>query len=636
VTNPSPPTPQAVIALARKACAAYGRTDLAGRLDMAAAQLARPSCRVLVVGEFKKGKSSLVNGLVGTSVCPVDDARPTALPTFLRWQEHESAELVLRSVDGTFQRQPLDALELADRITTSPEPLPPADPDDPAQVPPRPVAVELGMRRRLLGRGIELVDTPGVGGLDSRHAAATRAALADADAVVFVTDATQELTHPELAVLLEAHAQTHRLVMVITKVGLVPERDKVIALDRGHLVDAGLGDLQIFTVSTRLRETALAAGSKDINAESGYAPLIQWLVEVAADHRAAANAFAARDVQAVIDGLEGPFVAERAVLTDPDRAAALVAGLEAAQQRAQQLKAAGRWQQTLGDGVADLNAEVDHDFRERMRSVTAQAEEALAGTDPANAWAEFEPWLYRRVAEDVLANTALLNDRTAELATTVEAHFAEEGGHPADSLALPAPTDTLQRLEGTAAADLKAVGAGATGMTAVRGMQGGVMMFGMLGNLVGLTVAGPAMIGVGLVMGAKAVRDERKRQLTVRQQQGRQAVRKYLDEVSFHVGKDNRDALRRMQRMLRDHFGDRAAEAHRSVAEALEAAKQAVAADRELTPARLADIEAEVARLGALRERVDAALGPAAPAPSDDADDVEAGSSQVAGGGGAA
>ena len=64
-----------------------------------------------------------------------------------------------------------------------------------------------------------------------------------------------------------------------------------------------------------------------------------------------------------------------------------------------------KWQQTLNDGIADLQADVDHDLRGRLRQVTRQADEALEASDPAETWDEFQAWLYRRVAEDVVATT---------------------------------------------------------------------------------------------------------------------------------------------------------------------------------------------------------------------------------------
>ena len=44
-----------------KVLTTLGRTDLAGRAQAAAARLRRPSTVVCVVGEFKQGKSKLIN-----------------------------------------------------------------------------------------------------------------------------------------------------------------------------------------------------------------------------------------------------------------------------------------------------------------------------------------------------------------------------------------------------------------------------------------------------------------------------------------------------------------------------------------------------------------------------------------------
>ena len=62
-------------------------------------------------------------------------------------------------------------------------------------------AVEIRVPRQLLSSGLALVDTPGVGGLHSVHGAATMAALGTAEVVIFVTDASQELSAVEVEVL---------------------------------------------------------------------------------------------------------------------------------------------------------------------------------------------------------------------------------------------------------------------------------------------------------------------------------------------------------------------------------------------------------------------------------------------------
>ena len=128
-------------------------------------------------------------------------------------------------------------------------------------------------------------------------------------------------------------------------------------------------------------------------------------------------------------------------------------------------------------------------------------------------------------------------------------------------------------------------------------------MFGMLTNLAGLALLNPISAGAGLMLGTKSVRDERKRQLGQRQTQAKTAVRRYIDDVSFQVGKDSRDMLRRIQRTLRDHFTAQAEELHRSLGDSLAAAQRAVQADQSERDKRIRDLTAELSRLEALDKR---------------------------------
>ena len=71
------------------------------RTTAAAARLRRPSTIVCVVGEFKQGKSSLVNGLLGRTVCPVDDDLATAAITLVRHGDPAGAVARRRGDDGS-------------------------------------------------------------------------------------------------------------------------------------------------------------------------------------------------------------------------------------------------------------------------------------------------------------------------------------------------------------------------------------------------------------------------------------------------------------------------------------------------------------------------------------------------------
>ena len=103
--------PVAVVERARAAIARYDRPDLDERLAATRARLLDDRTRVLVVGEFKQGKSMLVNGLVGAPVCPTFDDVATAVPTVVRHAE---------AVDVALVRGPTASATTDHRATSSP------------------------------------------------------------------------------------------------------------------------------------------------------------------------------------------------------------------------------------------------------------------------------------------------------------------------------------------------------------------------------------------------------------------------------------------------------------------------------------------------------------------------------------
>ena len=112
--------------------------------------------------------------------------------------------------------------------------------------------------------------------------------------------------------------------------------------------------------------------------------------------------------------------------------------------------------------------------------------------------------------------------------------------------------------------------------------------------MAGITLAAPATLAIGLVMGRRQQRYEKKRQLADRQQLAKQTYRKYVDAVTFTATKQSRDTLRLIHRELRDQWLgslERAATVDRGGTPAAEHASRAAAMQRD---ERLADIDAEL------------------------------------------
>jgi hypothetical protein len=591
----------ALLDLTVKAAQAYQRPDLAHRLERGRVRLTDPAFHVLVVGEFKHGKSSLINSLLRERVCPVDDDIATAVPMLIGYAETPTALVAYQPAEEAEpEAEPIPVDQVSRFVTET------GNPENARRV----SQVQVGLPHPLLRTGLVLVDTPGVGGLGSAHSTITIGALPMASAVLFVSDACQELSGPELEFLETARSMCQNVIGVMTKTDFYPEWRRILELDHGHLTRAGI-EMPILPVSAALRDAAIEADSGPLHQESGFPQLVDLLqADVLAHAEGLSIRAAVGDMLSVVGQLESQFAGEHATLVDPERAQQIIHQLETGRDEAERLRGqAAKWQQTLNDGFTDLAADVEHDLRARLRQLTRHADAAIDDLDPAEAWDEFEAWLYRQAAEQVVANYRTLNRGAREIAVRVADHFTADSEPIVVSLAVEYPREVMEEVADVADVGTERRGAVGAGISAIRGSYSGMVMFGALGHMIGLGVLNPASVVVGLLLGRKTLRDEKNRALAQRRQQAKNAHRKYTDELAFEVAKDARDTIRRLQRQLRDHFAGRADELHRSTAAALAQAQEAARSEGTEREDRRRDVEAELSRVRGLRGRI-AALAP--------------------------
>ncbi|MDT7712225.1 MAG: hypothetical protein QOG46_914 [Pseudonocardiales bacterium] len=590
---------QALATIAR-----YGRSDLQARLRQTRARLLDEQVRVLVVGEFKQGKSLLVNGLVKAPVCPVHDDVATSVPTVVRHASNPVAALVRLledEGDGDPGQRRTERIEvpidkLADHVSES------CNPGNRE----RWSYAEVGLPRPILTGGLELVDTPGVGGLNSVHGAATMAMLPSADAVLLVSDASQEYTRPELEFLSQAAKVCPNVACVLTKIDLYPEWRRIAELDRAHLATMNI-DAELLAVSSTLRVQSIVTQDVDLDAESGFPVLIRYLREhVVSEADLLARRSTVHDVLVVTQQLAGGLRAEQLAQRDPATAQGLIKQLTEAQQLFAALKErSARWQHTLSDGITDLTADIDFDLNDRMREILRQAEEEMERDDPTKTWGQLSTWVEQEVASAISANLVWATQRARWLATRVADHFSEDENRLLPKLRTEV-ADVLGSVRAMELRKSESFGIGQKALTTLRGGYVGVLMFGMLGTFVGITTAivNPFSIGAGLVLGGKTLKDERRRIVTRRQQEAKSAVRRYIDDVKFQASKESRDMLRRVQRDLRDHFTTQAEEMNRSLGDSVRAAEKSVKTSKADRERRFGEINSELEHLETLQQRV--------------------------------
>lgn len=583
------------------------RPDLDNRVKAAKARLAQTGCNVLVVGEFKKGKSTLINALLNAPVCPVDDDVATAKPIEIRHTPEPTAEIVYRQDDIGENKPPVVRTIRFDELPQYAS-EPPTAPDAHEVA-----SVRVGLPRQLLGTGLVIVDTPGVGGLGSTHSAITIGALPGADAVLFVTDASQELTASEMEFLRTARALCPATVCVMTKIDFYPQWRRILELNKGHLERAGMSSVML-PVSSPLRMAAIDRNDRELNAESGFGELVAVLRdELAARAERASLGRLASDLSEMVDHLESQLRAELAVLDDPEESARMVRQLETAKEKADRLRGqASRWQQTLNDGTADLGADIEFDLRARFRDLIRDAEESIDNMDPAQAWEEFEPWLSKQAAGSLTANYSMLHERAVELARQVATHFDADQQDIVEHLRIDELTKGDFDLGLSASLKVEGPKATSSALSAIRGTSGGMVMLSAFAGVAGVVLNPVAIVAVGFAMGRKMLKDEKTRQLAQRRMQAKQSMRKYADDVMFVTGKDSRDTLRRINRQLRDYFLGRAEELTASTSESLAAAQQALRSSEQTRTARKKTIGVLQQQITSVRAAI-ATINPAKP-----------------------
>ena len=219
--------------------------------------------------------------------------------------------------------------------------------------------------------------------------------------LLFISDASQELTRAEFHFLQTAQQVCRSCAFVLTKHDFYPDWQRIRDLNAEHL-EALPDSIPILTASATLRHKAIESNDKALNHESGYPQLIEFVTGKVAEVSAGVVASAATDMRSVVGQLRSTFDGEKQVLEDPRVAAAVMAEFENAKERTTALRdQAARWQVTLNDGVADLTADFDHRLRARLRQTGAEADAALDEQQPGEIWDQFEQWLRRRVSHDL-------------------------------------------------------------------------------------------------------------------------------------------------------------------------------------------------------------------------------------------
>jgi GTP-binding protein EngB required for normal cell division len=213
------PNGENVLVTALSSLAALGTERDREQIQALLDRLDAARLRVLVAGEAKRGKSTLINALLGRDVLPAGVTPLTAVATTVRYGHDSRVEVVFR--DGHEEKHPLTAL--ADFVTEK------RNPRNERMV----AGVTVYLDAPVLAGGVELVDTPGTGSVFQWDTEAAHEALRTMDAAVFVLTADPPVSATERELLGRVAELSVTTFAVLNKAD--------------HLDEAGLAEASEFT-----------------------------------------------------------------------------------------------------------------------------------------------------------------------------------------------------------------------------------------------------------------------------------------------------------------------------------------------------------------------------------------------------
>lgn len=360
---------------------------------------------VAVLGQFKSGKSSLLNAVLGEDVFPVGAVPVTAVIT----RAAAGPERVVRvtHLDGSVEEAAPD--RLAEFVTEAGNP---------------------GNRRRVTAAdvltpamarwpGLRLVDTPGLGSVLTHNTEATRAWMPNVAVALVTISAERPLADEDRRLLEEARRTAPRIVVVLTKVDLLTDADRAEVtafLDRALREHLG-ADVPVLPFSCRVEPGRWARQVR----EAVLRPVAE---DVAGERRAALALKLAALARACHGYLEVGLRAAERLEADRDRlrAAVFTEAVNAAVIR-DELRLA---EQRVGEMTRPA---FEQFFLARRAALTRRLTEALGGE--VRTWRDnlarqarrYEAWMADRLKAELAPRSAQAAPRAAELLAQAEDRF---------------------------------------------------------------------------------------------------------------------------------------------------------------------------------------------------------------------
>jgi len=240
-----------------------------GRCQVLMAKLAEDHFTLAVLGQFKRGKSSLMNAIIGHPLLPTGVLPLTSAITVLKFGPHERL-LIEHEESSIIDEAPL--AKLSDYVTER------GNPGNRRRI----ARAVIEMPSPFLRRGLEFVDTPGVGSAIEANTAITQHFLPQCDAVIFITSVDSPLSQTELEFLSQIREHVRKIFFVVNKTDLLgadEHKDVLQFIEQNLRSIMGTASIRLFPLSCQRGLEAKVQGDLDGYARSGVKGFEETLSE---------------------------------------------------------------------------------------------------------------------------------------------------------------------------------------------------------------------------------------------------------------------------------------------------------------------------------------------------------------------
>lgn len=249
----------------------------AKKLSSLKVRLVEGRFHLAVLGQFKRGKSTLLNALISEPILPVSVIPLTAVPTFIHFG---SAPKIVVKYKAKQKVEEFAGTSTSDRTAVlSKYATEQGNPKNKLGV----TEVDVESPASILSQGVVLIDTPGIGSTHRHNTQATLNFLQQCDAALFLISADPPITEVELDFLDQVWKKVPRLFFVLNKIDYLnaEERDQSLSFFRKILAEH-LGieeDVPVFCTSARQGLEAKLKNCPKTLAKSGIAELETHLID---------------------------------------------------------------------------------------------------------------------------------------------------------------------------------------------------------------------------------------------------------------------------------------------------------------------------------------------------------------------